>query len=77
MSTIYGIKKDTKLKLTGDLLEKEINGKNYSILYDGTIYNIDNIKAVIGKENYETDAEVLLDLFVSFGEKMREFDSFK
>lgn len=70
MSTIYGIKKDTKLKLTGDLLEKEINGKNYSILYDGTIYNIDNIKAVIGKENYETDAEVLLDLFVSFGEKM-------
>ena len=70
MKGIYGYKKDNEIYLSGNLLEKEIDGKKYSIVYDGAIYNLDNIKAVIGKEDYISDSELLLDLYIDYKEKM-------
>ncbi|MBO5477554.1 MAG: asparagine synthase (glutamine-hydrolyzing) [Clostridia bacterium] len=58
-------------------MEKNINGKKYTIVYNGEIYNTNVLRNILITKGYifdtECDTEVLLLLYIEFKEKMLKF----
>ena len=60
-----------KLKCNNEPIAYNINGKNYAIVFSGTIYNIDDIKGKLTAKGYEIDQAsttlLVLMLYVEYG----------
>lgn len=73
MNKIFGIKNDETITISGNILKKEIDNTNYEIIFDGNIYNFDDIKSELNINDEISIEEVILNLYIKYKENMLNY----